>query len=252
MGLERGVCGYTGRMGALAGRTAVVTGASRGIGAALVRALLMEGASVVGAARGAEELARACHPSGLPPALAVPTDVGDEESVEKLFAAAVAAHGRVDILVNAAGVLIRGPIEDLSLADWETALRTNLTGVFLCSRAAVRVMLQQEPGPGGGRGHIVQIVSGAGVHAWVGAGAYTAAKFGVMGLSDTLREEVRGRDIKVTDVLPGMVDTAMTDHPDFAAREKLSPEDVSHVVMAALTASPRALFKRVDLRNLGV
>lgn len=239
-------------MGALDGKTAVVTGASRGIGAALMRAFLTEGASVVGAARDAEELARACRPLGLPSALAVPTDVGDEEAVERLFQAAVDTYGRVDILVNAAGVLVRGPLEDLPLADWETSLRTNLTGVFLCSRAAVRVMLTQEPGPGGVRGQIVQLVSGAGVHAWVGAGAYTASKFGVMGFSDTLREEVRGRGIRVTDVLPGMVDTAMTDHPDFAGREKLAPEDVAHVVMAALTASPRAMLKRVDLRNLGV
>ncbi|MHB1345584.1 MAG: SDR family oxidoreductase [Thermoleophilia bacterium] len=239
-------------MGALDGKTAVITGAGRGIGAALVRALLAEGASVVGAARNAEELALACRSPGLPPALAVPTDVGDEEAVERLFHAAVDTYGRVDILVNAAGVLVRGPLEDLPLADWERALRTNLTGVFLCSRAAVRVMLRQAPGPGGARGHIVQLVSGAGVHAWVGAGAYTASKFGVMGLSDTLREEVRGRGIRVTDVLPGMVDTAMTDHPDFAGREKLAPEDVVHVVLAALTASPRAMLKRVDLRNLGV
>lgn len=250
--LEEPSRGYTRLMGALEGKTAVITGASRGIGAALVRAFLAEGASVVGVARGTEDLVRACRPPGLPRALAVPTDVGDEEAVERLFRAAVDTYGRVDILVNGAGVLVRGPLEDLSLADWETALRVNLTGVFLCSRAAVRVMLRQEPGFGGGRGHIVQIVSGAGVHAWVGAGAYTAAKFGVMGFSDTLREEVRGRGIKVTDVLPGMVDTAMTAHPDFAGREKLAPEDVAHVVMAAVTASPRALLKRVDLRNLGV
>lgn len=239
-------------MGSLEGKTAVVTGASRGIGAALVRAFLMEGASVVGAARGAVELAEACLLPGLPPALPVPTDVTDEDAVARLFAATVITYGRVDILVNSAGTLVRGPIEQTALAEWETALRVNLTGVFLCSREAVRVMLGQAPAPGGVRGHIVQIVSGSGVHAWVGAGAYTAAKHGVMGFSDTLREEVRHRGIKVTDVLPGMVETSMTDHPDFAAREKLAPEDVVHAVMAALTASPRALIKRIDLRNLEV
>ncbi|MBU2600873.1 MAG: SDR family oxidoreductase [Actinobacteria bacterium] len=239
-------------MGLLVGKTAVVTGASSGIGAALVRAFLVEGASVVGAARGAEGLARACLLPGLPPALPVPTDVGDEGAVARLFATAVATYGRVDIVVNSAGTLVRGPIEELALADWEAALHINLTGVFLCSREAVRVMLRQAPASGGVRGHIVQIVSGSGVHAWVGAGAYTAAKHGVMGFSDTLREEVRHRGIKVTDVLPGMVETSMTDHPDFAEREKLAPEDVVHAVMAALTASPRALMKRVDLRNLEV
>lgn len=232
------------------GKVAVVTGASRGIGAAVMHALLRAGANVAGVSRDPELLARACSPDGLPAAMAVPADVGDESSVERAFEAIAARHGRIDILVNSAGLLTQSPIEDLDLAAWEATLRTNLTGVFLCSRAAVQRMLVQEAEAGGVRGHIVQMVSGAGVHAWVGAGAYTASKFGVMGLSDVLREEVRGRGIRVTDILPGMVETSMTDLPEFSTREKLAPEDVAHVVLAALTTSPRALVKRIDLRNL--
>jgi 3-oxoacyl-[acyl-carrier protein] reductase len=236
----------------IADRVAVVTGASRGIGAAVVHALLRGGARVAGIAREPDALERACAPEGLPSALPLTADVGDETSVERAFDRVVEQYGRVDILVNAAGTLVMGPIEDLALADWEATLRTNLTGVFLCSRAAVRRMLASEPDPGGLRGQIVQIVSGAGVRAWVGAGAYTASKFGVMGFSDTLREEVRGRGIRVTDILPGMVDTAMTDLPEFAERVKLDTDDVVGIVLAALTAAPHAMVKRIDLRNLSV
>ena len=235
----------------LADRVAVITGASRGIGEAVMRALAEKGVRVAGIARDPEALARACGAAG-PEALAVPADVGDEASVASAFDRVRERFGRVDILVNAAGVLYRGPLEDLDLEAWEVTLRTNLTGVFLCSRAAVRMMLAQEPAPGGLRGQIVQIVSGAGVRAWVGAGAYTASKFGVMGLSDTLREEVRGRGIRVMDVLPGMVDTAMTDLPEFSGREKLHVDDVAGAVLTALQAAPHAMVKRIDLRNLAV
>ena len=234
----------------LSGKVAVITGASRGIGAAVLHALLRAGVHAAGVSRDPEALARACAPEGLPAAMAVPADVGDEAAVERAFEAVAARYGRIDILVNSAGVLTQSPIEELALSEWELTLRTNLTGVFLCSREAVRRMLAQEAGPDGVRGHIIQMVSGAGVHAWVGAGAYTASKFGVMGFSDVLREEVRGRGIRVTDLLPGMVDTPMTDLPQFSEREKLEPEDVAHVVLATLTTSPRALVKRIDLRHI--
>jgi NAD(P)-dependent dehydrogenase (short-subunit alcohol dehydrogenase family) len=239
-------------MESIEGKVVVVTGASRGIGEALVRSLLREGASVAGIARDPEALARACTPEGLPAALAVSADVGDEIAVENAFDRVVGHFGRIDVLINAAGVLVMGPIEELSLNDWEASLRTNLTGVFLCSRAAVRRMSAGEPEPGGLRGQIVQIVSGAGVRAWVGAGAYTASKFGVMGFSDVLREEVRDRGIRVTDILPGMVDTSMTDRPEFGERVKLDTDDVVQVVLAALMTASHAMVKRVDLRNLTV
>jgi 3-oxoacyl-[acyl-carrier protein] reductase len=187
--------------------------------------------------------------SGVPVALPLAADVGDPKAVAELFAHVVTAFSRLDAVVNAAGVLRRGSIEDTSLTDWEESLRVNLTGVFLCSQAAVRLMLAQPPDGEGLRGHILQIVSGSGVHGWVGAGAYTASKHGVMGLSEVLRDEVRQKGIKVTTVLPGMVETDMTAHPDFRERHKLRPEDVAHAVLAALTASADAMFTRVDVRH---
>ncbi len=149
----------------LSGKVAVITGASRGIGAAVMHALLRAGVHVAGVSRDSEALTRACAPEGLPAAMAVPADVGDETAVDRAFEAVMARYGRIDILVNSAGVLTQSPIEELALSEWELTLRTNLTGVFLCSREAVRRMLAQEAGPDGVRGHIMQMVSGAGVHA---------------------------------------------------------------------------------------
>lgn len=239
----------------------MVTGASRGIGFAIARAILAEGATVVAVARdpdrtsaAVEELrtfAGAESGSETPPrVLAAPADVGDPAAVEALFQRVDVTYGRVDVLVNAAGILHRGPLEQTTPADWEESLRVNLTGVFLCSQAAVRRMLAQPERLQGVRGHIVQIVSGSGVHGWAGAVAYTASKFGVMGLSEVLRDEFRERGIKVTTILPGMVDTDMTAHEDFAERHKLAREDVAHAVLAALTASPQAVLTRVDVRHI--
>jgi 3-oxoacyl-[acyl-carrier protein] reductase len=243
----------------LTDRTVLVTGASRGIGLAIARSVLLAGGRVIAVARDPARLERAAArlsedaPPGpgshAPSLLALPADVGDPRSVTELFAHVAAAFPRLDAVVNAAGVLHRARIVDTPVADWEESLRVNLTGVFLCSQAAARLMLAQPPEPGGLKGHIVQIVSGSGVHGWVGAAAYTAAKHGVMGFSEVLRDELREQGVKVTTVLPGMVATDMTAHPDFAERHKLRPEDVAHAVLAVLTASPDAMLTRVDVRH---
>lgn len=267
----------------LSGRTAVVTGASRGIGRAVAASLLEEGVRVVAVSRdedrllaAAEELAagsqpapeatqgaEASRPADAPQAtdgaplrvrageqlVTVAADVGDPGQVRALFDRVSEVFERLDFLVNAAGILRRSPIEETSFEEWQESLRVNLTGVFLCSQAAARLMLAQPTRSGGIRGHVVQIVSGSGVHGWAGAGAYTASKFGVMGLSEVLRDELRERGIKVTTVLPGMVDTDMTSHPDFGGRHKLDPTDVAQAVLAVLGSSPQAMLTRVDVRH---
>lgn len=232
----------------LCGRVAVVTGAGRGIGAAVAGRLGREGVLVVGAARTHSELEATL--AGIPGALAVQADVTDPYAVARLFRQVSQAHGRLDFLVTAAGILHRAPLVETTVEQWAESLAVNLTGVFLCCREAARLMGDQEPDEGGGRGHIVQIVSGAGVRGWVGSGAYTAAKFGVMGLSEVLREEVREWGIKVTEVLPGMVATGMTDRGEFNERNKLAVDDVAEAVMAVLTASPAAVIQRLDVRHL--
>jgi NAD(P)-dependent dehydrogenase (short-subunit alcohol dehydrogenase family) len=234
----------------LAGNVAVVTGASRGIGAGVARALLDRGMYVAGAARDEDGLRTVLGDAAEDGrALAVPTDVTDARAVDRLFARTLESYGRVDVLVAAAGVLRRGALEDLSLEAWQESLAVNLTGVFLCSQAAVRRMLLQEPLSGGLRGHVVHLVSGAGVHGWVGAGAYSAGKFGVMGLSEVLREEVRSRGIRVTQLLPGPVDTPMIEHPDFDDRKKLAVDDVVYAVLAVLEAPAHVAVNRLDVRH---
>ncbi len=240
--------GVAATRGLLVGRVAVVTGASRGIGAGVARRLGREGAVVYGAARTLSDLE--AELAGMPNARSVGVDVTDSEAVAALFREAVDRHGRVDYLINAAGVLHRAPLAETTDGEWAESLAVNLTGVFFCSREAVRRMRAQAPDAGGVRGHVVQIVSGAGVRGWVGSGAYSAAKFGVMGLSEVLRQEVRGLGIKVTEVLPGMVATAMTERSEFERRNKLAVDDVADAVLTVLTASPAALIQRLDLRHL--
>jgi len=244
----------------------LLTGASGGFGRAIASDLLGEGAHVVGVARDRARLQRALDEAqaatradrpavdasggAAAEALAAPADVTDPYAVTRLFALVVRRFGRVDAVINGAGALVWAPVEDLGFSDWQRSLAVNLTGVFLCSQAAVRQMLEQAPGPGGVRGHIVQVVSGAGVHAWPHASAYAAAKHGVMGFSETLREEVGPRGIKVTTLLPGMARTDMTERPEFAERPKLVPTDIAHAVRAILTAAPAAVFTRVEVRHL--
>lgn len=236
-------------------KTVVITGGSRGIGLATAQAFLAQGDRVVLASRSPEHLRQAVaylwefqggRRSGV---YAAAINVTDEAAVRELFRRTTTELGRVDILVNAAGTLVRGNLAYLDLDAWNRSIAVNLTGVFLCSREAARAMLVQPPDPSGLRGHIIQVVSGAGEHAWPGQGAYAAAKHGVMGLSSTLRDEVRERGIKVSDVLPGMVATDMTDLPDFAGRHKLDPADVARAIVGVAGASSNVMITRMDVRH---
>lgn len=237
------------------GKVALITGGSRGIGYAIGRALAAEGWRVVLVARSAENLRRAVRTlrgeQGVEGERVSTTaaDVTREEEVRDVVRRTAAEFGRIDLVVNGAGILRRGSIAQTALSEWEESLAVNLTGVFLLSREAVRVMLEQEPDEEALRGRLIQIVSGAGVHGWPGHGSYSAAKHGVMGLSATLREEVRTEGIQVSDVLPGMVDTDMTDQDDFAGRPKLEPDDVARAVLAAARTPGHAVVTRVDVRH---
>ena len=185
-------------------RTAVVTGAGSGIGAAVVRALAADGWAVVLAGRRREALEAVASPGDL----VVPTDVTDEGSVRALFDAAVDRFGRVDLLVNNAGTGAP-PLEldELSLAQWQDVVAVNLTGVFLCSREAFRVMRAQSPQ--GGR-----IVNNGSISAQVPrplSAAYTATKHAVTGLTKSLSLDGRPYGIACGQIDVGNAATAMTD-----------------------------------------
>lgn len=221
----------------LAGRLAVVTGASRGIGAATAEAIAAAGARVVLAARDREALdavARRIRDMG-GEATPAPTDVSNVGDVERLFAA-VDEAGVLAALVCAAGVLTPASFAETTLAIWEQTLGVNLTGSFLCCRAAFTAMRTA------GEGRIVNIASLSGVYAtekFPGLTAYNVSKYGVIGLTEAIAAEGKRYGISATCVSPGAVDTRMLRQANSGLRPSLTPGDVARLIVALLD-SPMA------------
>ena len=216
----------------LAGRLAVVTGASRGIGAATAAAVAAAGAHVVLAARDGQALdgvaGRIKDAGGQ--ATSVPTDVSDEVAVERLFAE-VAGVGQPGALVCAAAVLTPAPFAETTTAMWQQTLGINLTGAFLCCRAAFTAMRSA------GEGRIVNIASLSGVYAtekFPGLAAYNISKYGVIGLTEAIAVEGKGHGISAICVSPGAVDTAMLRRANPELRPGLTPGDVAELIVALL------------------
>jgi NAD(P)-dependent dehydrogenase (short-subunit alcohol dehydrogenase family) len=216
----------------LAGRVAVVTGASRGIGAATAEAIAAAGAHVVLAARDREALdgtARRIRDAG-GTATAVPADVSDAADVERLFAAAAQA-GPTGALVCAAGVLTPAPFAETTPEIWAETLGVNLTGTFLCCRAAFAAMRRA------GEGRIVTIASLSGVYAtekFPGLAAYNVSKYGVIGLTEAIAVEGKEHGVSAICVSPGAVDTQMLRRANPALRPGLTPGDVADLILALL------------------
>ena len=214
----------------LAGRLAVVTGASRGIGAATAEALADAGAGVVLAARDGEALKRVAQTirdrGG--EARAVPTDVSSDTDVQALFAA---VEGPLAALVCAAAVLTSAPFEQTTSEMWEQTLAVNLTGAFLCCRAAFSAMRAA------GEGRIVNIASLSGVYAtekFPGLAAYNVSKYGVIGLTEAIAVEGKPLGISAICVSPGAVDTEMLRRANPELRPGLTPADVAQLIVALL------------------
>ena len=233
----------------LAGRVALVTGAGRGIGRAVALAMSRAGATVVLAARGAAALgavAREIEAQG-GKALGVATDVTDAAQVAALVERAVASERRVDVLVTAAGTARFGPVADASPEDWDATMAVNLRGVFLCCRAVLPVMARQ------GGGTIVNVGSVVTTRALPGSAAYTASKYGVLGLSRILAEEGRAQGIRVGVLTAGAVDTPLWDAipgaPDRA--RMLRPEQVAEAAVLMASLGPNATLEEIRLLPAG-
>lgn len=214
----------------LAGQVAIITGASRGIGRAAAVAFAAAGAAVVLAARDA--VALAAHVNDIVAAggraLAVATDVADEQSVTQLFTQTETTFGPVSILVNAAGAVANRPFAEMDLATWDAVLNTNLRGTFLCSRAAFRTMQTH------GGGVIVNFSSLSGVpkvEKFPGMSAYVVSKFGVAGLSEIMAVEGRPYNIRVVAVSPGAVDTEMLRQAAPHLKAGMTPEQMARILV---------------------
>lgn len=221
----------------LAGKIAVVTGATKGIGRAIAESLVSAGAKVIITARHENEIEETVAKLGN--AEGYVCDVRDYDQVKSFFA----EIGGVDILVNNAGIGIFAPVESTSVEDFRAVLETNIFGVFYCCHEAIPLMKKR------GGGYIINISSLAGANPHANMAAYNASKFGLNGFSEALMQEVRHDGIKVSYIMPGSVNTEFGgDEPGDEKSWQLQPDDIARVVLNLLRYPDRSLPSRIEIR----
>jgi len=230
----------------LAGKTAIVTGGTKGIGRAIAESLVKAGVNVSISARHENEIERAVaelNKAGNGRAAGFFCDVRDDAQVKAYFAQTVETFGGLDILINNAGIGMFGAVEAMSADDFRAVIETNVCGVFYCCHEAIPLMKQR------GGGYIINLSSLAGANAHPRMAAYNASKFGLNGFSEALMQEVRHDNIKVSYIMPGSVNTEFGgDQPSDEKSWQLQPADVAETVMNLLSYPDRALASRIELR----
>jgi NADP-dependent 3-hydroxy acid dehydrogenase YdfG len=242
-------------MAELSGKAVAITGASSGIGEATALTLAKAGASVALGARRKDRIdalaARIEDEGGT--AVALEVDVSDEAAARGFVEAAHERLGRLDTLVNNAGVMLLGPVEQADSEDWRTMVNVNLLGLMYCTHAALPIMLGQESGD------IVNISSVAGRFARAGNAVYAATKFGVGAFSEGLRNEVTERGVRVTLIEPGFVDTELQGHNTGEVletleamrehlRDPLRAQDIANGILYAVSQPPHVSINEVLIR----
>jgi NAD(P)-dependent dehydrogenase (short-subunit alcohol dehydrogenase family) len=233
----------------LSGRTALVTGATRGIGFAIAQALAEAGATVAICGRSQDSVDEAVRlltnvPKGK--VMGKVADVRASTDVEALFEWIDSETGGPDILVNNAGLGIMKSAAELTVKDWLETIETNLSGAFYCSREALARMKNR------GGGYIINIGSLAGKNAFAGGAAYNASKFGLNGFTEAMMLDHRYDNVRVTHIMPGSVDTdfsgrsAKADSPK--AEWKIAPQDIGEIVLMLLRMPERTLVSQVEVR----
>jgi 3-oxoacyl-[acyl-carrier protein] reductase len=231
----------------LAGKRAIVTGASKGIGLEIAKALLSEGADVVICSRDAKAVERAVkdlsNGAKARKVAGCATDVSDSDQVKQLFDFADKELGGLEALINNAGTGIFRAAGELTVEEWNDVIGTNLSGAFYCSREAIERFRTVRGG------WIINISSLAGKNPFLGGSAYNASKFGLNGFSEAMMLDHRNDNVRVSYIMPGSVDTAFAGHD---ARQKsdwkIAPEDIAEIVLDILRKPGRTLISRVEVR----
>lgn len=237
-------------MGRLTGKVAIVTGSSSGIGKAIALRFGAEGAKVVVTARRlalCEQTVEQIKAKG-GEAWAIQTDVADEQQVTRLIAETVTRAGRLDVLVNNAGIVAGGRrLAETSTKDFDAVMSVNLRGTFFCCRAGFTQMKQQDGGT------IINMSSVAGVQAWAGTGTYSASKHGIMALTKSLADEGRAYNIKVAAICPGGVADELVDAlPEEILRsEMIDPFDVAEAAVYLATLGKHTVVHQIVIDRLG-
>ncbi len=230
----------------LKGKTAIVTGGTKGIGRAIAESLVRSGVNVSISARNQIEIDRAVaelNAVGTGRAAGFICDVRNDTQVKIYFASTVEQFGGLDILINNAGIGTFAPVESMSVEEFRAVIETNLCGVFYCCHEAIPLMKKRDGG------YIINISSLAGTNAHPRMAAYNASKFGLNGFSEALMQEVRHDNIKVSYIMPGSVNTEFGgDEPSDEQNWQLRPEDIAQVVMDLLSYPDRALPSRIEIR----
>ncbi|HKP75313.1 MAG TPA: SDR family oxidoreductase [Longimicrobiaceae bacterium] len=230
----------------LSGRTAIVTGSSKGIGYSIAEALARANANVVVSARKAAEVteaARRLESLGSGKVLGIPCDVGKLDDVKRLVSQTAETLGGIDILVNNAGFGIFAPIDQIAPEDWDRLIATNLSGVFYCCHQAIPHLRKSDDA------WIINIASLAGKNPFAGGSAYNASKFGLVGFSEAMMLDVRQQGIRVSYIMPGSVETYFNhNQPSDQGAWKIQPEDIGQVVMDLLSLPKNSLVSRIEMR----
>jgi NAD(P)-dependent dehydrogenase (short-subunit alcohol dehydrogenase family) len=233
-------------MAELAGKVAIVTGSTRGIGRAVAEELIRAGASVVISSRTAadvEEAVSLLAPYAQGDVLGIPCDVADPESCQNLVEDTLSRLGRLDILVNNAGLGVFKPITEMTVEEWQLQINVNLGGVFYCSRAAIPHLSAS------GDGWIINIGSLASRNSFAGGTGYNASKFGLLGMTEAMMLDVRYSDVRVSIVMPGSVNTYFSGRDPKPERGwRLQAEDCAQAVLQLLSYPKEAHVSRIEMR----
>ncbi len=231
----------------LAGKVAIVTGASRGIGRAISLALAAEGATVVLAARSMDKLSRAAEQVAAAGGKAqiAPTELTEEDSIKNLIRVTSEKLGRLDILVNCAGVTHSAQLQKTATADWQRCMWVNARAPFILCREALPI-LKRAP-----KAYIINIASVVGVKGYPLQSAYTSSKHALRGMTISLAEELRGTNVRVHLLCPGGVDTEMVQNvrPDINKKELIGPGEIAELVLYLVTHEGNAVLDELHIRR---